>query len=290
MTDVAVDVETPPVADLGLPGYEVVDHLFRKDAVDIFEVWSDERRCRCVAKALRPDQIDNARARERLVREGRLLQALDHPHLVRGYETLTSPRPVVILETLTGETLDHLIHRRRGRRLPSVELAFLGVHLASAVHYLHGKGYLHRDLKPSNVVVQQARAKVLDLSIAAAPGPARPGTGTRGYLSPEQARGDVLAAATDVWGIGATLFAAATGRAPFQDPYAKDDARYPQLEQPPPSIRKHRRLPGVLAEAIDACLQPDPAHRPQVADLHAALDAFAMATVAAPVAAPADVG
>jgi serine/threonine protein kinase len=274
MTEVAVDAAL--IADLDLPGYEVVEHLFRKDTVDIFEVWSDERRCRCIAKALRPDHVDNTRARERLLREGRLLQSLDHPHLVRAYETIEAPRPVLILETLTGETLDHLIHRRPHRRLPAVELAFLGVHLSSAVHYLHRHGVLHRDLKTSNVVVQQGRAKVLDLSIAKPPGPERPGTGTRGYLAPEQARGDELTAATDVWGIGATLFAAATGRPPFEDEYPKHDPRYPQLERPAPSIRTRRRLPPVVADVIDACLRAEPARRPSVAEIHTVLDEFAM--------------
>jgi serine/threonine protein kinase len=261
---------TRPDEQLAVPGYRVIERLFRKETVDIYEVWSGERRCRCVAKALRADRLDNARARERLLREGALLHALDHPHLARAYETIESPRPVVILETLTGETLDHLICRRR-HRLPAVELAFLGVHLASAMHYLHGKGLLHRDLKPSNVVVQQGRAKVLDLSIATPPGPGRAGTGTFGYLAPEQATGGELTAATDVWGIGATLFAAATGASPFPE-----DEPFPDADHAPP-IRRHRRLPAVVEGVIDACLRFDPARRPTIPEVHERLEAFAMA-------------
>lgn len=278
MTDVvASDVLT---VDLELPGYRVVELLWRKEAIDIFEVFSEERRCRCVAKALRADRAaDHPRAAARLLQEGRLLQALDHPHLVRAYETVEHPRPVVILETLTGETLEHLIDRRPRRRLPAVELAFLGVHLASAVHYLHQHGYLHRDLKPSNVVVQQGRAKVLDLSIAKPPGRTKPGTGTRGYLAPEQARGEELTAATDVWGIGATLFSAATGQPPFPERPDADDDSHPQAFRPAPRVRTQRRLPAVLADVIDACLDAAPERRPAVVEVHGALEDFAMSSL-----------
>ncbi|CAM5718325.1 serine/threonine-protein kinase [Streptomyces hirsutus] len=60
--------------------------------------------------------------------------------------------PLVVLETLTGETLSHLLHRLR-RWLSAADVALLGVQLCSAIHYLHGQGLLHLDLKPSNVVV-----------------------------------------------------------------------------------------------------------------------------------------
>jgi serine/threonine protein kinase len=86
----------------------------------------------------------------------------------------------------------------------------------------------------------------------------------------------VLTAATDVWGIGATLFAAATGAPPFsEDP--DDGDRHPQLEQRAAPVRSRRRLPPAVAGVIDGCLERDPGDRPTVADVHTALEAFAMA-------------
>ncbi len=155
------------------PGYEDPRHLTRTGWLDLYDTWSEERACRCVVKVVRPDRRDKAVPRARLLREGRWLCAFSHPHLVRAYETLERPEPLVVLETLTGETLSHLVHRLR-RRAAACDVALLGVQLCSAVHYLHGRGLLHLDLKPSNVVVDCGHAKVLDLECGAAAG-ARPG-------------------------------------------------------------------------------------------------------------------
>ena len=274
MTLLAEDAGCPPPLPPGAllaPAYEVVEHLSRGEALDVYDVWSDERDCRCVAKALRPDRRGDRRARARLLREGELLARFTHPHLVRAYETVERPHLVVVLETLTGETLAHLVHRR-ARRLPARDLAFLGLHLCSALHYLHRHGMLHLDVKPSNIVAERGQAKLLDLSLARPPGPGRRGVGTRGYLAPEQAAGEVFTAAADVYGVGATLFTAATGRRPFEPDDEED--RYPQLQRAAPPVRTRRRLPLGLATLIDGCLARDPAHRPTVATLAAGLDEF----------------
>ncbi|WP_327130774.1 serine/threonine protein kinase [Streptomyces sp. NBC_01343] len=265
------------------PGYEVLAHLDRTGWLDLYDAWSEERDCRCVVKMLRPDRRGEARPAERLVREGRWLRHFTHPHLVRAYETFESPEPLVVLETLTGETLSHLIDRLP-RRAAAQDVAVLGVQLCSALHYLHGQGLLHLDLKPANVVVERGHAKVLDLSTAHAPGIAPAGVGTFGYMSPEQARGGVLSAAADVWGIGVTLYELATGEVPFDIGDTVDGTLdgttdvgpadwYPQLDEPAAPVRAHRRLPAALAAAVDGCLRPDPAERPTVPELSAALDA-----------------
>lgn len=279
------------------PGYEILRHLTRTGWLDLYDTWSAERACRCVVKVVRPDRRGEARLRARLLREGRWLSAFSHPHLVRAYETVERPEPLVVLETLTGETLSHLVRRLR-RRPAADDVALLGVQLCSAVHYLHGQGLLHLDLKPSNVVVDCGHAKVLDLSVARPPGPAPAGVGTFCYLAPEQARGGPLTAAADVWGIGITLYEVASGDLPFDrgetaegtddgvaveivsGAYDRDAAEhegggywYPQLEVSAPPIGSCRRLPRALAAAIDGCLAMDPSARPTVAELAASLGA-----------------
>ncbi|MEU6421580.1 serine/threonine-protein kinase [Streptomyces spiralis] len=265
-----------------VPGYVFLGHLTRTGWLDLYDSWSEERDCRCVIKVVRPDRHGEADLTERLLREGQWLRDFTHPHLVRAYEVFVSPEPLVVLETLSGETLSHLVHRLK-RRPAATDLAVLGAQLCSAAHYLHGRGLLHLDLKPSNVVVERGHAKVLDLSLARPPGLAPPGIGTFAYLAPEQARGEPLTAAADVWGIGVTLYEVACGSLPFTAPgdhcassygHDSEDERYPQLEETAPPIAARRRLPCELAALVDGCLRADPRARPTVPDLATSLRAL----------------
>lgn len=252
------------------PGYEVIAHIARSNMLDVYDAWSHERACRCIVKLPRPDRRRDEQAARALQREGWLLQRLSHPHLVRGYETLSEPLPAVVMETLRGETVAHLV-QRRARRLSAIELGHLGVHLCSAITYLHGQGILHLDLKPSNVIAEAGRAKIIDLSLARPAGRMRPGIGTWCYMAPEQARGGQVAPAADAWGIAAVLYEAATAVAPFGD---EDDEQheFPSLARPAQPVARDRRLPAVLADAIDGGLRADPAQRPSVAQLGAACE------------------
>ena len=245
------------------PDYKVLACLSRGRALDVYDVWSKQRECRCVAKVLRPDRVNDRKTRRALLCEGRLLRGLCHPHIVRLYEMLREPSPVLILETLTGATLSHII--KKNHRLGLGDIAPLGIHLCSAIHYLHRHaGFLHLDLKPSNIVCERGHAKVIDFSIARRPGRGHKGVGTRRYLAPEQALGYRLTPATDVWGIGVVLFEVATGRRAFP---VDDHGGYEQLKRRAESVRDHCRLPSPLAKAIDSCLEPNPNDRPRLEEL-----------------------
>src|SRR5699024_7489143 len=177
-----------------LPGYRVIQHMRRGGDCDVYYVWSEERLTGCIAKTVQPDKQENEVARKRIIREGTYLKQLSHPNLVRGYEIYRVPTPILIQETLTGETLSHLVRNlaKEGNFLPLKQLAHLGMQLASVVHYLHKYHILHLDLKPSNIISQPPLAKVIDLNLAGPPGEARKGVGTKQYMAPEQARGDKL--------------------------------------------------------------------------------------------------
>ena len=263
-TDTEGILDGPPPLKAGeviAPGYEVIAHLHRSNNFDVYDAWSEERACRCIAKTPIPDLLEDKSLARGLFREGRLLAKLTHPHIVRAYETLKEPQPTLILETLTGATLAYLIETRQ-RRLPLTAIVNLGLHLCSAIHYLHRHGILHLDLKPSNIVSERGLAKLLDLSIARPPGRGQKGMGTLEYMSPEQARGGILCAPADVWGIGAVLFETATGEVPFEA--YEDESSYDQLERRAESVGHYRRVPAAFDDLVHSCLEPDPALRPSV--------------------------
>ena len=291
------------------PGYAVIEHLSRGRALDVYDAWSDGRGTRCIVKVLRPDREDDRPAARRLLVEGRLMRRLSHPHIVRGYEVLSEPRTAVVMETLTGQTVAHLIEEA-DPRLPVRDIAHLGLHVGSAIRYLHAAGWLHLDLKPSNIVAERGRAVLIDMSVARRPGRAAGGVGTWCYMAPEQVRGGDLGPAADVWGLGVVLYEALTGQAAFDpdpeedpegasssassssgdpdssraswggsstlDTAARNARSRRQLDGPPAPIRRlRRRVPGELVALIDACLAPDAADRASVEAVMAALEPLA---------------
>jgi serine/threonine protein kinase len=293
-------LERGPVLKAGelvAPGYEVIEHLRRGKRLDVYDVWSTERTCRCVAKAITPDRLDEDRARTKLIGEAELLLSLTHPNIVRAYELVESDAgsPVLILETLTGRTVSHIIDEF-DEGMDVRDVMWLGIHVCSAIAYLHKHGCLHLDVKPDNVISEAGRARLIDLSISGREGPSSAGAGTYDYLAPEQARGEEVSAATDVWGIGITLYEALTGTVPFEpdDDDASDDSGsssdegdssdftdasddydphvYPQATERAPSVASRRDdLPRAVVDIVDACLAPAQRDRPTIEALAGAL-------------------
>ncbi|MDQ3716769.1 MAG: serine/threonine protein kinase [Actinomycetota bacterium] len=247
------------------PGVITLALLHEGHRINVYDAWSEPRGCRVVAKALRPDHVDDLKGARQLRAEGRVLRTLDHPHIVRWYETIPGSSPVVVLETISGFTLSALLDEHD--RLPILDVLHLGLHLTSAVGYLHSKGWLHLDLKPSNVVADAGRAKLIDLSIARRPGKGVPGAGTRGYLAPEQALGQQLTAATDVWGIGGVLYESIVGEpaVPHEGGTSTRTGQRPgHLIAVPARLKTRRQVPPAVVALIDATLRIDPAQRPTI--------------------------
>jgi serine/threonine protein kinase len=264
----AAELEAAPEL---LPGYTVLRTVNQGGVYDVHEVWSHERHCRCAAKAVTPARLHESRARRRLLREGRLLTRLSHPHIVRAYEVHREPQPVLVLEALPGMTLEYWLSEVE--QLAVGDLVHLGEHLCSAITYLHNNGVLHLDLKPGNLLCSFGVVRVIDLSLARPPGKGTRGAGTHIYLAPEQALGEELSAASDAWGIGVVLWEAAAGRPPFERPEDDRDA-YEQLRRRAEPVGRFADLPGPLARVIDRCLEPQPEDRPSVAEIWSVIDRF----------------
>jgi serine/threonine protein kinase len=146
----------------------------------------------------------------------------------------------------------------------------MGTQLCSAMHYLHRHGLLHLDLNPGNIILVGGVVKVIDFSIARPPGRGPKGMGTPAYMAPEQILGNPLSQATNVWGIGAVLFHAATGQAPF-DTGEDEPTRFLQIDGRAATVRSIRRLPAALTTIIDRCLELEPERRPGIDELFGTL-------------------
>ena len=241
-------------------------------------VWQarDEKLERDVAVKVIPR---DGRGDERADREARAAARLNHPGIVALYELgADSEDFYLVSELVPGRTLAELA---KARALSDRDVARIGSALCEALEHAHGRGVIHRDVKPQNVMVLAEPAagagfaKLADFGVAhlASGDPlTRTGdvVGTLAYMAPEQAEGERVSPACDVYSLALTLYEAWTGTNPVRANGPAATAR--RLGQPlPPLASKRRDLPPELCESIDLALPPEPEARPTPARLRAAL-------------------
>jgi serine/threonine-protein kinase len=229
-----------------------------------------------VVKVLRPGQVHDEPSRRGLRREVRALAEVNHPVVVRSLRhDVDGPRPHVVLEHVDGPRLSSLV--RRYGPLQEQQYLPLAIDLASALHYFAHLGYVHLDIKPSNVIMG-APARLIDLSVARTVDEAaglRHPIGTDAYMAPEQCEPPGTGTpgpASDVWGLGATLFEAVAGHRPFDDGDPEAEAlavRFPQVGGTPYALPD--RVPEEVAKVVHAALAPDPRDRPLPREIAEAL-------------------
>jgi eukaryotic-like serine/threonine-protein kinase len=262
------------------PGRAVLKPIGGGSLYEVHLVWDERLHSICVAKLLRPDQVDDRHALRELRAEAAILDRLAHPVVVRAFDAvLDGEYPHILLEHLEGPSLRRLI--KRGGALPLQQLLPLALSISGALHYLACEEIVHLDVKPDNIIMG-VPPRLIDLSIARSVGRAsrvsRP-LGTDAYMAPEQCDPERLAESlgppSDVWGLGATLHHALSGSKPFpRDKGARDSddprARFPQLAARPEPLPD--RVPARLRELIESTLDPDPAGRPAADEVAATLE------------------
>ena len=230
-----------------------------------------------VVKVVRPQRVASGSALKGLRREIEALERLNHPVLVRLLRAAPdAERPHLVLEHIEGPRLSSLL--RRHGPLQEHQYLPLAVELASVLHFLRYVGFVHLDIKPSNIIMGSP-ARLIDLSVARTvelAGALDHSVGTDDYMAPEQVEPPQRGRpgpATDVWGVGATLFHAIEGVAPFDGDHTSDvtAARWPQVEHEAPPFTVRVR-PDVAA-VVHACLSRDPADRPEPQQLAESLEA-----------------
>lgn len=261
-------------------GRSVVKFLGGGSAYEVFLIWDDRRFALMVAKVLRPDRAEDPEEIRSLRKEVEALEALPHPVIVRGFDAvLDGPHPHVVIEHLEGPPLRALLKRHGPLGLE--QLLPLALHVAAALHFMAGEGWVHLDVKPDNIVMG-VPPRLIDLSVArTAERAARISgqIGTDATMAPEQcdpaAMPGAIGPASDVFGLAATLFHAVAGSVPFPRPKDARDSedlaiRYPQLHSAPVDLPP--RTPEPLAEVLLRALDRDPAMRPTAAGLAEGLE------------------
>jgi eukaryotic-like serine/threonine-protein kinase len=237
------------------PGLTVLGVVDDGGKDKVYLVWNHHAWCAMACKVYR-------RA-SRAKQEAAVLQRLQHPNIVRCLGHAEDNTPHLLMEFLQGPTLRHLLKTRPQHRLPVSDALRVAIHIGSGLTHMHQRGYLHLDVKPANVIVVNGRPVLFDF------GTAHRGRrvklpvviGTDDYMSPEQYRRGVVSAATDVYGLGVTLYEMLGGALPF--PFASKRLPAPPLKHPPRALGTLRkRLPRGLADLVMACLHPEPAQRP----------------------------
>ncbi len=201
------------------------------------------------------DMVDSLHART--LREARSAARLSHPGIIVIHEVVRhEDQPWIVMELVRGRTLQQIIENDWP---PSPErTAELGVKILAGLRAAHAAGVVHRDIKPSNVLIDDERAVITDFGIAALDGGTvltRTGSllGTPAYMSPEQARGETATAASDLWSLGATLYAVVEGRAPYAGESLAAVLVSVVSADPPPPVRA-----GPLTPVLAALLAKDP--------------------------------
>jgi eukaryotic-like serine/threonine-protein kinase len=203
----------------------------------------------------------------RFEREARAVAALSHQNICRLYDYGEfDGRAYIVLELLAGGSLEDRL--ASGRALPDNDVARIAQELACALAYAHGQGVVHRDVKPANVLFDEdGQAKLTDFGIARltdASTLTEAGTilGTAAYFSPEQARGEAVGPATDVYAFGVILYRMLTGQLPFEAENPIDLAAMHAAAEPRPIASLRPDAPPGLERLAARALAKSPQHRP----------------------------
>lgn len=204
---------------------------------------------------------DRAELRERTMREARAAARLNHPNAVTVHDVIEQDgQPWIVMALVPAHSLAEVI--ATSGPLPPRRVAEIGLAVLDALDAAHRAGILHRDVKPANVLLgYDGRVVLTDFGVATLEGdPALTGTGmllgSPAYIAPERALGLAVGRASDLWSLGATLYAAVEGRPPYDRSTPMATLAALATEEP-----QRPRTAGPLASVLDGLLQRDPQGR-----------------------------
>lgn len=260
-----------------LSHYEVGHVLGRGDNGVVFFAHDPQHGNRSVAlKVLLPEFSADVPGMERFVRAMKTVTTLRHPNLVAVYGAgKTGPHCWVAMEYVAGETLTEVIGRMGVAGRIDWRHAFrIARDVGRALEYAHGEGIVHRNVTPRNILRQatDAACKLGDLMLAKAMDgtqhPTRPGEllGEVPYMAPERTRGTLIPdERSDLYGLGATLYALLTGRPPFAADTLVELIVHIRQTPPEPASKYQMSIPPLFEGVVSKLLEKKPENRYQTA-------------------------
>jgi serine/threonine-protein kinase len=209
---------------------------------------------------------------ERFKREQEIGQELDHPGVVKTYNSEQRSRPYMVIEWVEGRLLRAILNEEgldNKGRLPIDRAVKVTLGICDALDYMHKHGVVHRDLKPENVMVDgEDHIKLIDFGIAMKEDARRltfagpsPMLGTPDYISPEQVKGQRGDQRSDIYALGAMLYEMVTGEPPFSGPNPLAVMNERVLTDPKPVRKLNPEISPQLQEILQRALERDPRHR-----------------------------
>ena len=204
---------------------------------------------------------------ERFVREARMAARLAHPNIVQVFDAgEEGERRYIVMEYVPGRTLGEELSAKG--RLASARVVDLALQVCGALELAHSSGLVHRDVKPQNLLLRDdGTVKIADFGVARAAEATmltEIGSilGTVAYLSPEQAAGEPVTAAADIYSLGVVLYELLTGRTPHEFRSLADLAVKQREETIRPLSKLEPSVPERLEAVVMRCLARNPGYRP----------------------------